>query len=161
MANPPPLAGVTGEFDLIWSESAIYNIGRANAFAGWFPLLNPDGWLVFSDIVWQCEPSARSDKASAFWVEEYPDITTAADIVGELTAAGFEPLYPVTSNKKAWSNYYDPLRERLRALATRRDNTQALSDLMAELRREIEIYDCTGDEVALYYFLARRHSTSE
>ena len=161
MANPPPLDGATGEFDLIWSESAIYSIGRADAFARWRPLLKPAGWLVFSDIVWQCEPAARSDKASAFWAKEYPGITTAANVVDELTAAGFTPLDPVLSPRKAWVNYYEPLRDRLHLLTKRGDRTQALTNLIAEFEREIHIYDCAGDDVALAFFLARRDSIPE
>ncbi len=158
MSDPPALDGVTGEFDLIWSESAIYSIGRTYAFSSWRPILKPDGWLVFSDIVWQCEPAARSDKASAFWAKEYPDITTTADIVDELTAAGFDPLDPVLSDRNAWSNYYEPLRDRLRLLRKRGDRPQALTNVIAEFEREIDVYDCAGDEVALCFFLAQRDS---
>ncbi len=158
MADPPPLDGMKGEFDLIWSESAIYSIGRANAFAHWLPLLKPDGWLVFSDIVWQREPTARSNEASAFWTKEYPDITIASNVMEELTAAGFNPLDPVLPDRKAWSNYYDPLRDRLRQLAKQEECSQALTTVIAELEREIDIYDCAGSEVALVFFLARRDS---
>ncbi len=161
MADPPPLDGVIGGFDLIWSESAIYSIGRANAFANWRPLLKPDGWLVFSDIVWQSEPAARSDKACEFWSKEYPDITTAADVVDELTGAGFTPLDPGLSGSKAWSNYYEPLRDRLRLLTKRGDCSQALINVIAEFEQEIDVYDCAGHDVALYFFLARRDSMSD
>ena len=161
MANPPPLDGVKGEFDLIWSESAIYSIGRSNAFAWWRPLLNPNGWLIFSDIVWQNEPAVRSDMASTFWVREYPAITTAAGVVDELAAAGFYTLDPELSNRKAWSNYYEPLRERLHLLKKCEDNSRALISLIAELEREIDVYDCAGDDVALYFFLARRNCIPE
>jgi SAM-dependent methyltransferase len=161
MTDPPPLDGVMGGFDLIWSESAIYSVGRANAFAYWRPLLKPDGWLVFSDIVWQCEPAARSDKATEFWAKEYPDITTAEDIVDELIAAGFNPLDPVLSARKAWSNYYESLRNRLRLLTKRGDRPQALINVIAEFEREIDVYDCAGDDVALSFFLARRDSIPE
>ena len=156
MADPPPLDGVSGRFDLIWSESAIYSIGRTNAFNCWGPLLKPGGWLVFSDIVWQREPAIRSDEASAFWAKEYPDITTAANVVDELATAGFAPLDPVLSPRKAWSNYYEPLRDRLRLLSKREDRSQALTEVVAEFEREIHIYDCAGDDVALSFFLARR-----
>ena len=161
MADPPPLDGVRGGFDLIWSESAIYSIGRANAFAYWRPLLKPDGWLVFSDIVWQYEPTARTDKASAFWAKEYPDITTAKVIVDELIAAGFNPLDPVLTGRETWSNYYEPLRERLRQLMKRGNHPPALINMMAEFNREIDIYDCAGDDVALSFFLARRNLITE
>lgn len=161
MMEPPPLRSVAGEFDLIWSESSIYSIGRTNAFTCWRPLLKPDGWLVFSDIVWQCEPEARSDKVSAFWTEEYPDITTADAVVDELITAGFNPLDPVLSGRESWSNYYEPLRERLDVLTKQEDRPQALVDLMAELEREIDILDCAEDDVALCFFLARRDSIPE
>lgn len=161
MMEPPPLEGVTGEFDLVWSETSIYNIGRTKAFACWRPLLKPGGWLVFSDIVWQCEPEARSDKASAFWAKEYPDITTADAVVDELTNAGFNPLDPVLSGRESWSNYYDPLRARLRLLVKRENRPQALIDVMADFEREIEVFDCTGNDVALLFFLARRDSLPE
>ncbi|MDX1697816.1 MAG: methyltransferase domain-containing protein [Thiohalobacterales bacterium] len=158
MEDPPPLDGVQGGFDLIWSESAIYSIGRTTAFACWRPLMNPDGWLVFSDIVWQREPAARSDTTSAFWAVEYPDITTAAAIMDELTAAGFKPLQPVLAGRKAWSSYYEPLRQRLQQLKTRGGHPEALANLIAELEREIDVYDRAGEEVAPCFFLARRNS---
>ena len=159
MANPPPLDGVVGELDLIWSESAIYSIGRIDAFTCWRPLLKPGGWLVFSDIVWRTGPTERSNEAAAFWAEEYPDITTADVVVDELTAAGFIPLDPVLSSRKAWSNYYEPLRDRLRLLEMRQNRPQALIDVMTEFERELDVYDSTGDNVAIAFFLARRDST--
>ncbi len=161
MANPPSLDGVMGGFDLIWSESAIYSIGRINAFTHWRPLLKPNGWLIFSDLVWQCEPSKRSGKASAFWKKEYPDITTPDAIVGQLTAAGFCPLDPLSTGRQPWANYYEPLRDRLSLLANRQNRSQALIDLLGELEQEIDVYDCAENEVALSFFLARRDTIPE
>jgi SAM-dependent methyltransferase len=161
MTDPPSLDGVTGGFDLIWSESAIYSIGRKIAFTCWRPLLKPGGWLVFSDVVWQCEPTKRSVKVSTFWEREYPDIATADAVVDELTAAGFDPLDPLLCGRKPWFNYYEPLRDRLHQLVKRKNRPQALIDLMAELEREIDVYDCAGDDVALSFFLARRDSIPE
>jgi predicted O-methyltransferase YrrM len=156
MAEPPSLEGIAGGFDLVWAESSIYNIGRSKAFTRWRPLLKPGGWLVFSDIVWQCEPAARSEKASAFWAREYTDITTADAVVDELIAAGYDPLDPVVSGRECWSNYYEPLRDRLRLLARKGNCSPALIDVMAEFEREIDVFDCVGDEVALTFFLASR-----
>jgi len=161
MANPPSLDGVMGNFDLIWSESAIYSIGRVNAFTRWRPLLRPQGWLVFSDVVWRSEPSERSEEASTFWEKEYPDITTPGAVVDQLTAAGFKPLDPLSTGRQSWANYYEPLRDRLRLLANRQNHPQALINLIAELEREIDVYDRVGDEVALSFFLARRDAIPE
>lgn len=159
MKDPPSLDGVVGGFDLVWSESAVYSIGRAQAFAYWRPLLKPDGWLVFSDIVWQSDVTARSPKASEFWAREYPEIVTAAHVIGELNAAGFDPLDPVLCPPRAWSNYYEPLRNRLRSLTQRGDRSPALISLTAEFERELDVYDCAGEDVALFLFVAQRGSS--
>jgi len=81
--------------------------------------------------------------------------------VDELTTAGFHPLDPVLSGRESWSNYYEPLRERLLILSKQGDHPQALIDVMAAFEREIDVFDCTGDEVALSFFLARWNSTPE
>lgn len=158
MTAPPPLAGVTGEFDLIWAESAIYSIGRTNAFTRWRPLLKPGGWIVFNDVVWRSGPPKRSNEVAAFWRKEYPNITTAETVLEQLTAAGFDPLDPMLLDRKVWSNYYEPLRERLRLLSKRENRPQALTDLIAEFEQEIHIFDYTRDEIALAFFYARSSS---
>jgi SAM-dependent methyltransferase len=159
MARPPALDGVTGGLDLIWSESAIYSIGRRNAFGCWRPLFTAGGWLVFSEIVWNSDSHARSKEITTFWDTEYPDITTADAVVAELTGTGFDPLEPVVSGRRAWSNYYEPLRKRLRVLAKSPNRSQALIDVMAEIDHEIAIYDRTQNEVALTFFVARRSAS--
>lgn len=156
MADPPLLDGVAGEFDLIWSESAIYNIGRMNAFKCWHSLLKPGGWLVFSDIVWQSDRIDQGSVASTFWKTEYPDITTVDAVLGELVSTGYEPLKPVKCKQQAWSNYYEPLRERLAILEKKRDRSQALIDVMSELKNEIDIYEQGFEDVAVVFFFARK-----
>jgi SAM-dependent methyltransferase len=156
MSDPPPLDGVAGGFDLIWSESAIYSLGRRTALALWQPLLQPNGWLVFSDIVWCREPTERSALAQAFWGGEYPDLRDADTVVRELAAAGFEPGSPTLAPAMAWANYYEPLRARLRELKGAPFSSDALAQLILDLEREIDTHDASGDEVALAYFVARR-----
>jgi SAM-dependent methyltransferase len=155
MSHPPPLEGLIGDFDLIWSESAIYALGRANACTLWRPLLRAGGWLVFSDIVWQVAPHERSPEA-AFWETEYPDISTPDTVMAELAEAGFRPEEPILADRKVWGNYYEPLRDRLAELAERAGKPRALVQLMAELRQEIAVYDRGGNDVALAFFLAQR-----
>jgi SAM-dependent methyltransferase len=156
MAEPPCHEGNSCEFDLIWSESAIYSIGRSNALKRWRPWLRSNGWLVYSDIVWQREPAARTAEAVAFWTNEYPQIATTESIAAELSAAGFHPLDPVICDNNAWSNYYEPLRARLHQLAQHQHRTTALDQVMAELQQEIAVYDRAGDDVALAFFCAQR-----
>ena len=113
---------------------------------------------MFSDIVWHHEPAARSLKAADFWNKEYPDISSAADVANELTLANFNPLDPVLTDRKAWSNYYEPLRDRICQVKKQGNIPAALTNVITELDKEIDVYDSAGDDVALCFFLARRNS---
>ena len=155
MGDPPPLDGVTGQFDLVWSESAIYSIGRSNALSCWHPLLKPGGWLVFSEIVWNSDADDRNKKVAEFWETEYPDITTTDAVLDELTSAGYISTAPVLANRKSWARYYEPLRKRLNVVSKREDRSPALVEVMTELEKEIENYDSAGDEVAVAFFIAK------
>ena len=93
------------------------------------------------------------------WLNEYPNITTEESVLEQLTEAGFHPLDPMLLDRKVWSNYYEPLRERLRLLSKQEDHPQALIDLIAEFEHEIHIYDCTQDEIALAFFCAQLSGT--
>jgi SAM-dependent methyltransferase len=154
MAAPPPLDGRAGQFDLIWSESAIYNLGRSNAFETWRPMLAPGGWLVFSEIVWAGDPSRRSERASAFWTTEYPAITGIDGVTAELASAGFHPREPLVAGREVWVSYYEPLRARVAELQQQGSLGPVLAELVAGLVREIEQYDAAGDAVELVFFAA-------
>ena len=54
----PPLSG---PFDLIWSEGAIYSVGVAEGLRVWRDLLKPGGIVAFSDAVWlTADPDPRA-----------------------------------------------------------------------------------------------------
>lgn len=155
MAKPPALDGINGEFDLIWSESAIYAMGRSLAFTSWNPLINPGGILAFSDIVWQRSTEQRSIQGTDFWTAEYPDIQTIDSVLSALKQTGYETFDPEICERKVWSNYYEPLRARLVDLSHRKDNALALIEVIDGLTREIDIYDQT-DDVSVVFFTARK-----
>ena len=156
MAQPPALDGVRGDFDLLWCESAIYALGRGPAFIAWRPLLRPGGWLVFSDLVWAQPAGQRAPAARAFWEREYPAITDPDAVIAEFKTGGFLPRAPVSAGAAAWSNYYEPLRQRLRVLTGQADHPPTLVQLIAELTEEVAIYDQYADQVAPMFFCGQR-----
>jgi SAM-dependent methyltransferase len=41
-----------GEFDVIWSEGAVYNMGFEAGVSAWRRFLKPGGKLIVSEITW-------------------------------------------------------------------------------------------------------------
>ena len=71
------------EFDLIWSEGAIYNIGFEHGLKEWAKYLKKDGYVAISDASWFKEehPSEVED----FWEQAgYPGIATISDNVNSM-----------------------------------------------------------------------------
>ena len=155
MSNPPTLNSTEGAFDLIWAESSIYTLGRKQALKIWHPLLQTEGLMVFSDIVWKNETADCSEIGKNFWTNEYPDIATIEQVLNELEETGYHVLPPAICNHVVWSNYYEPLRHRLDQLATRTNHSPALVEVMNEMIQEIKIYDET-DDVNLVFFIGKK-----
>ncbi|MGF1718126.1 MerR family transcriptional regulator [Photobacterium chitinilyticum] len=118
-------------FDLIWCEGSAYIMGVNNALKAWRPLLQDNGILVLSDLVWSVE--SPSEKALAFWQKEYPDMTTAAHRIAQAEQAGYEVIGSFALSDESWLAYYAPLEDRIDALGSQRQGSMALEDLQREL----------------------------
>lgn len=77
------------EFDVIWSEGAIYNMGFETGVSGWSRFLKPGGKLVVSEITWLS--AARPPEVQSHWEKEYPEIDVASAKIGILEQHGYCP----------------------------------------------------------------------
>jgi SAM-dependent methyltransferase len=145
----PPLAPAS--LDLVWCDSAIYNIGRRQALDAWRRLLKPAGLIAFSDVTWATEDPPAP--AAAFWAGEYPAMTTIAGVEREIAAAGFTLVATYRSPMTDWRAYYAPLRQRLSTL--RSEASAALAQVLDAMAREIAIFDRHGDSYASVFFIVR------
>ncbi len=136
-------------FDLIWSESAAYNMGVENALREWKKLLRPDGILVFSDLVWFSHTPSKD--ASRFWEKQYPDLSNIATRLQQIKEHGYELVHHFALSQKAWDDYYLPLKQRIAVLQNDFANT-ALLDALAE---EIDIYERYFGEFGYQLFVVR------
>lgn len=136
MANATSIG--TG-FDLVWAEGSAYSIGFENALRSWRPLLRPDGCLVATELVWfVAEPSER---AQAFFADEYPDMRDEATRIDQAQSAGYDLLGSFRLPADDWHAYYGGLELPLRHAISRRGEL----DVYAAIRREGEIYTACGD----------------
>ncbi|MBL7472240.1 class I SAM-dependent methyltransferase [Robertkochia sediminum] len=143
------------EFDLIWSEGAIYNIGFEKGIRQWHKLLKPGGFLAVSEITWITEnrPKAIDD----FWNTEYPEISRASKKIKQLedngyTLAGYFYLPPESWN----DSYYAPMEARFDDYLERNDHAEAAREVVDENRREIALYNEFKDFYSYGFYIARK-----
>ncbi|ULG70169.1 class I SAM-dependent methyltransferase [Marinobacterium sediminicola] len=143
-----PFADAT--FDLVWAEGCAYIMGVEQALECWRSLLEPNGILVLSDLVWLT--GTPSGEAIEFWRNDYPDMTSTERRVEQMDKAGYHLLNTFSLSRQAWDNYIVPLRARIDELHTHMPNSTALADL----DRELNIYqDCLG-EFGYQFFILQK-----
>ncbi|WP_169976860.1 class I SAM-dependent methyltransferase [Tautonia rosea] len=149
------------QFDVIWSEGAIYNIGFENGVKTWNRFLNVGGLLAVSEITWTT--GSRPAELQAHWEREYPEIDVASSKLRVLEQNGYMPIGYFVLPEHCWlDHYYRPIQHRLDQFLARHDHradAQAIVD--AEIR-EIALYETYRASYSYGFYLARkvgRHTT--
>ncbi len=149
-ADMTALAVAAESMDLIWAEGSIYVVGMERALALWRPWLRPGGCLAFSDLVrWTDD---LSPECRAFWAGEYPEMRSEAGVRARAAEAGYRTLAAFRLSRAAHEAYYAPLEARLAELAGRSD----LSQILEDIRTEIDIMRRYADEAGYSFFVLRR-----
>ncbi|MGM0424546.1 MAG: class I SAM-dependent methyltransferase, partial [Thermodesulfobacteriota bacterium] len=106
------------EFDVIWSEGAIYNIGFEKGIADWKHYLKPGGLLITSEITWLT--NSRPMELQDHWNNEYPEIDTASAKIKVIEDRGYTPIGYFVLPEYCWlDNYYEPMRKSFDAFLSR------------------------------------------
>ena len=140
----------TDTYDVIWAEGSAYIMGVENALAQWKPLLNADGVLAFSDLVWLTDNPSKD--SIEYWQSDYPDIQTVETRKLLIEKLGYEVTHTFTVSEQAWKNYYEPLEERLNEVAPRMKNSRAIADI----RNEINLYKSRLGEFGYQFFIIKK-----
>ncbi len=143
-----------GEFDLIWSEGAVYNMGFTAGVRAWRRFLKPGGVLAVSEITWLT--AARPHEIQAHWQGEYPEIDTASAKLRVLEECGYAPMGYFVLPRRCWmENYYLPLRQGFAAFLERNPGSAARAIVEAE-EREISLYKRFGSYFSYGFYIARK-----
>ncbi|MCG9894099.1 MAG: class I SAM-dependent methyltransferase, partial [Fimbriimonadaceae bacterium] len=127
------------EFDVIWSEGAIYNVGFEAGATAWKRFLKPGGWLAVSEITWT--GSERPAEVTDYWEAEYPEIGEAEAKLQALERAGYRPQAHFLLPADCWTDgYYRPLADCLDAFLDRHHRSEAALALAAETQAEIDFH---------------------
>ncbi|WPL19168.1 Demethylrebeccamycin-D-glucose O-methyltransferase [Thiorhodovibrio winogradskyi] len=128
------------EFDLIWSEGAIYNIGFERGISDWRRYLKVGGMLVVSEITWTT--ASRPLEIQRHWEREYPEINVASAKMQQLEKQGYAPMGYFVLPENCWrDNYYRPMQKRFPAFLERHGHSNEAQAIVAAETEEIELYE--------------------
>ena len=94
------------EFDLIWSEGAIYNIGFERGLKEWRKFLKRGGYIAITENTWFTRE--RPAEIQKFWQKTYPEIDTISNKVAQMQKAGFMPVATFVLPENCWTEHFYP-----------------------------------------------------
>lgn len=145
------------EFDVIWSEGAIYNIGFEDGARAWRRHLRADGVLVVSELTWTTP--ARPREIEDHWNTEYPGIGTVRDNLQRLERAGYQPTAFFLLPDHCWTDHYHgPLAAGLSDFIARHESAgrgEAAHRLAAAEIAEAELRRRFGRWYGYAFYIAR------
>lgn len=127
------------EFDLIWSEGAVYNIGFERGINEWRNFLKPGGYIAVSEASWFTEK--RPVEIEEFWKEAYPEIDIISNKVGQMQKAGYIPIASFVLPESCWiDHFYVPQVSAQDAFLKKHPENKAVEEFIAYQRHEAELY---------------------
>jgi SAM-dependent methyltransferase len=154
-ASMEALPFADGQFDLIWSEGAIYNMGFENGVTSWRRFLKPDGVLAVSELTWTT--ATRPSELHAHWERECPEVDTASAKLGVLERHGYSPLGYFVLPAPCWlANYYRPLQAGFGDFLTRHAHSEAARAVVAEHEQEIALFEAYKAYFGYGVYVAKR-----
>ncbi len=143
------------EFDLIWSEGAIYNMGFEKGIKDWKRFLKPGGVLVVSEITWITD--TRPVEIQDYWEAEYPEIDVASAKINILETHGYSPMGYFVLPEPCWlDNYYLPLQNSFDEYLIQNGNSQEVCAIVDAEQQEIKMYDKYKAYYSYGVYIARK-----
>jgi len=143
-------------FDLIWSEGALYNLGIENALQVCHKLLRSGGHLAFTEAVWRKKDPPPEVKAS--FELDYPTMGWLHTVEAAIEKSGFSLIGHFTLPDEAWwDDFYTPMQQRIEELRGKyATNGEALA-VLDGLAQEPEMHRLYSEYYAYEFFVARRN----
>lgn len=143
------------EYDVIWSEGAIYNMGFEHGIKKWRRFLKPGGMLVVSEITWST--NSRPRELQAHWEKEYPEINTASSKIKALEDNGYSPIAYFLLPEHCWlDNYYRPMQRTFGDFLKRNSNSKEAWAIVSAEETEIALYEKYKSHYSYGVYIARK-----
>lgn len=143
------------EFDVIWSEGAIYNMGFEAGVSAWRRFLKPGGKLIVSEITWLT--ADRPAELQSHWDSEYPEVDIASAKIGIIERHGYIPegyFYLPTS---CWiDNYYRPMQDGFDAFLERNGGSDQAREIIECEKVEIALYEKYREHYSYGVYIAKK-----
>ncbi|WP_303884071.1 class I SAM-dependent methyltransferase [Acetomicrobium mobile] len=143
------------EFDLIWSEGAIANIGFEKALNYWKDFLKTDGYIAVTYESWFTDK--RPAEIEKFWVDAVPEINTIGHNISIMQKAGYHFVAAFTLPEKCWTdNYFIPREAAQKALLKKYPGNKTVEAFVACMQHEAKLYSKYKQYYGYVFYIGKK-----
>jgi ubiquinone/menaquinone biosynthesis C-methylase UbiE len=143
------------EFDLIWSEGAIYNIGFERGLNEWRKFLKQDGYIAVTENTWFT--MERPSEIQEFWQKAYPEIDTISNKVAQMQKAGYMPVATFVLPENCWTeHFFPPLVDARKIFLRKYAGNQAAEDFIKHEQYVTELYHKYKANFGYAFYIGKR-----
>lgn len=143
------------EFDVIWSEGAIANIGFEKGLQYWRNFLKKDGYIAVTYESWFTE--TRPEEIEAWWHDAVPEITTIGHNIILMQQAGYVPVAAFALPEQCWTDhYFVPQQARQEEFLKQYPGNKSVENMIAFLRREAKLYEQYKQYYGYVFYIGRK-----
>ncbi len=143
------------EFDLIWCEGAIYNIGYERGLNEWRRLLKKGGSLAVTEASWFT--AERPAEINDFWQDAYPEIDTIPNKVAQMQKAGYVPVATFILPENCWTeHFYDHQVKAQEVFLKKYAGNKTAEELVANQKHEAQLYSRYKDYYGYVFYIGKK-----
>jgi ubiquinone/menaquinone biosynthesis C-methylase UbiE len=142
------------EFDLVWSEGAIYIMGFRKGLEKVRPLVKNGGFVAVSEAVWlKRDPPGE---VIGFW-EEYPEIASVDEKLEVMDELGYTQVRHFVLPPECWTrDYYDHLEKKAGELEKEWEGIPEAKGVVEEARNELDVFKKYSEYYGYCFFVMRK-----
>lgn len=143
------------EFDLIWSEGAIDNIGFEKGLTHWHGFLKQNGYVAVTCPSWLT--STHPAEIEKLWADAGVGLDTIGHNITCMQAAGYQFIAAFTLPETCWTDHYFTPREvELKALSRKYAGNEMVEAFIAENRHEVAQYLQYKQHYGYVFYIGRK-----
>ncbi len=142
------------EFDLIFSEGAIYNMGFEKGIREWRRFIKPGGFLAVTEISWLTDE--RPKELETYWNAGYSEMDTIASKTAQLKKAGYKIVTHFTLPDSCWNTYYRYIQEKSESFLKKYNYSVEAQEFMAGCKEEMTYYKKHGKFYGYVFYIAQK-----
>lgn len=127
------------QFDVIWSEGAVYIYGFESALKDWRIFLKNEGYFIVSELAWIRDQPPQEIKE--FFQEEYPPMKSNEENIQIIKDSNYDFVDSfILPESSWWNNYYIPYEKQVSILKKKYRNEKEKTSLLDSALIEIELF---------------------